>query len=208
MTAYGGPVREERLAIELHNTLYASQGQSLDGLADFASLTSWLDAVGDRLPTAGTKGQPSAEELIALRHVVRDVLHAALDNRPPSRASIDALNTASARAPRSPFARWRRNRAPDATVTFHHASQADIVISAIAADAIDLITGASRHDLRACGAPGCVLMFLKRHSRREWCSDACGNRARQARHYQRIRGSDSNPTRSRPPGGGGRTSGR
>jgi hypothetical protein len=41
--------------------------------------------------------------------------------------------------------------------------------------------------LRACGAPGCVLMFLKDHPRREWCSNACGNRARQARHYDRTR---------------------
>jgi predicted RNA-binding Zn ribbon-like protein len=71
-------------------------------------------------------------------------------------------------------------------VRFHSARRADIVISSIAADAIDLITGPSRHQLRACGAPGCVLVFLKQHPRREWCSAACGNRARQARHYRRT----------------------
>ncbi|HVT68684.1 MAG TPA: CGNR zinc finger domain-containing protein, partial [Trebonia sp.] len=41
--------------------------------------------------------------------------------------------------------------------------------------------------LRACHAPGCVLYFLKTHPRREWCSVACGNRARAARHYQSVR---------------------
>ena len=41
--------------------------------------------------------------------------------------------------------------------------------------------------LRACHAPGCVLYFLKDHPRREWCSTACGNRARAARHYRRHR---------------------
>jgi predicted RNA-binding Zn ribbon-like protein len=60
-----------------------------------------------------------------------------------------------------------------------------VVLSALAADAIDLVTGPNRASLRVCGAPGCVLAFVKRHPRREWCSTACGNRVRQARHYLR-----------------------
>jgi predicted RNA-binding Zn ribbon-like protein len=42
-----------------------------------------------------------------------------------------------------------------------------------------------REALRACHALGCVLLFLKDHPRREWWCNACGNRARQARHYAR-----------------------
>ena len=38
---------------------------------------------------------------------------------------------------------------------------------------------------RATHAPGCVLYFVQDHPRREWCSTACGNRARVARHYDR-----------------------
>ncbi|HEY3005705.1 MAG TPA: CGNR zinc finger domain-containing protein [Kribbellaceae bacterium] len=38
---------------------------------------------------------------------------------------------------------------------------------------------------RACYAPGRVLYFVTGHPRREWCSTACGNRARAARHYAR-----------------------
>jgi predicted RNA-binding Zn ribbon-like protein len=57
----------------------------------------------------------------------------------------------------------------------------------LARDAIDLLTGTTAGDLRACGAPGCILLFVKDHPRREWCSNACGNRARQARHYERVR---------------------
>jgi len=67
-------------------------------------------------------------------------------------------------------------------------SRADLVLATIAADAIDLITGARRDDLRTCGAPRCVLMLLKDHPRREWCSYRCGKRARQARHYERHGG--------------------
>jgi predicted RNA-binding Zn ribbon-like protein len=50
------------------------------------------------------------------------------------------------------------------------------------------VGGQLQPDLRACGAPGCVLMFVKDHPRREWCSVACGNRARQARLTARRRG--------------------
>src|SRR6267154_2201100 len=47
--------------------------------------------------------------------------------------------------------------------------------------------------LRACHAPGCILYFVKSHPRREWCSVACGNRARAARHYDKIREGRAGP---------------
>ena len=68
---------------------------------------------------------------------------------------------------------------------FGAATRADVVLGALAADTIDLLTGPTRTDLRACGAAGCVLVFVKQHPRRQWCSNACGNRTRQARHYRR-----------------------
>jgi predicted RNA-binding Zn ribbon-like protein len=105
---------------------------------------------------------------------------------------LDAINQASGRAPRSPLALWRPDGDPIAATDHHDAAKADIVIGAIAADAIALLTGPQRADLRACGAPGCVLMFLKDHPRRAWCSNTCGNRARQARHYRRARGDAAN----------------
>jgi predicted RNA-binding Zn ribbon-like protein len=182
-SSYPGPLRDEPLAIELHNTLYAVGGTALDGLADVPD--AWLEGIATRLP-GGSGAWPAPDELIALRHAVRAALHAAVDRSPPDAAALKALNGASARHPSSPAA---HRRAGDvvAAVDHHGASRADIVIATLAADAIDLITGPRRTDLRVCGAPGCVLMFLKNHPRREWCSNACGNRARQVRHYQRAR---------------------
>jgi predicted RNA-binding Zn ribbon-like protein len=55
----------------------------------------------------------------------------------------------------------------------------------LAAEAVRFF--ASRPELRACLAPGCVLYFVKDHPRRSWCSTACGNRERAARHYARRR---------------------
>ena len=61
-----------------------------------------------------------------------------------------------------------------------------VALSAIAEQAIALLTDPDT-PLRACHGPGCVQFFCRDHPRREWCSAACGNRARAARHYRRHR---------------------
>ena len=193
---YAGPVRDEPLAVELHNTLYAIGRRVVDGLATDTSARAWLDALADRLPPGGTGRLPTRAELVQLRDPVREVLHAALGGEPSSRSSLDVINRISAHTPRSLVARWRPGAAPVAGVDLHGASRAEVVLAALAADAIELITGPRGKALRACGAPGCVLLFVKDHPRREWCSAGCGNRARQARHYARTRHRD--PARRHP----------
>ena len=186
---YGGPLGDEPVAIELHNTVYATSGTVVDGLADQASVKAWLEALAERLPAGGDRSQPwpTADSLVALRDAVRVALQAAADGTAQDEAALEAINRASALAPRSPIAARRPDGDLVAATDFHGASRADVIVGALAADAIDLLTGPRRGDLRTCHAPGCVLMFLKDHPRREWCSNACGNRARQARHYRRAR---------------------
>jgi len=184
---YTGPLQDEPLTIELHNTLYASGGTVVDGLATEASARAWLDALADRLPSEGQGRLPTRAALLQLRDPVREALHAAVEGDAPSRLSLEIINRMSANAPRSAIARWRPGTPPVADVDLHGASRADAVLAAFAADTIDLLTGPRREALRACGASGCMLLFLKNHPRREWCSAACGNRARQARHYARTR---------------------
>jgi predicted RNA-binding Zn ribbon-like protein len=181
---YSGPLRDEPLAIELHNTIYAREGARRDGLAQ----PGWLEAIDERLPAGGRGRGPTRGELVALRDAVRPALQAALDGAPHDADALAALNRAAARAPLSPVAVWQRDGDPTAAVDHHGASRADVVLAALAADAIALLTGPDRARLGGCHAPGCVLMFLKSHPRREWCSNACGNRARQARHYARSKG--------------------
>jgi predicted RNA-binding Zn ribbon-like protein len=187
--AYTGPLRDEPLAIELHNTLYVTGGATLDGLADAAHADAWLDEVTTRLPLDDYPpgSWPAAEELVALRSAVRAVLHAAVEDIPPGEPALEAINRASGRAPWSPVAALAPSGLAEKRSNHHGATRADVVVAAFAQDAIDLVTGPHRAELRACGAPGCVLMFLKDQPRRAWCSNACGNRARQARHYQRSR---------------------
>jgi predicted RNA-binding Zn ribbon-like protein len=184
---YSGPLRDEPLAIELHNTLYAIGGTAHDGLVSESQ--EWLDGIGCRLPPGGAGAGPGAGELTALRDAVRALLHDVVDGRPHPAEALAAVNAASRRAPRSPIVVASGAGIPLAGTEWHGATRADVVIGTLAANAIELLTGPDRERLRACGAPGCVLMFLKDHPRRGWCSNACGNRARQARHYRRARGS-------------------
>jgi predicted RNA-binding Zn ribbon-like protein len=190
MPSYTGPLRAEPVALELHNTRYAHAGEIVDALADAGSTRAWLEAIGPRLPPGGRGEAPSAEELVALRAAVREALKALIDGASPSRASLDAINAFSRRAPLVRIARAHARERPSLALDFGDASRGDVVLSALAADAVELLTGPEREEIRACGAPGCVLVFLRSHTRREWCCASCGNRARQARHYARVRSSE------------------
>jgi predicted RNA-binding Zn ribbon-like protein len=61
------------------------------------------------------------------------------------------------------------------------------VLSTFAEEAIVLFSAGEQSQLRVCEGPDCGLYFVKNHPRREWCSPACGNRVRAARHYRRHR---------------------
>jgi predicted RNA-binding Zn ribbon-like protein len=187
-TAYPGPVGREPLALELHNTLHAHRGELLDGLETTDGLAAWLAALAGRLPTPARDADPARQpEFVRLRDAVRGALHATLEGRRPPADALEEINAVAALAPVSPLAVANAEGGPRAQARDHTADPTDVALAAIAADAIELLTGPHRGDLRACGAPGCVLMFLKDHPRRTWCSSTCGNRARQARHYERTR---------------------
>ena len=183
-SGYRGPLLHEPLPIELHNTQYAQRGAARDGIADAQGLRAWLRGVAGGLPDGAVDADAGRlGEFHALRTAVRAALHARRAGTPIPPRARRALNDASASGPRSlqldaDGSRRVRDHAPDAT---------SAVLARIAAETIALVTGPQAADLRACGAPGCVLIFLKDHPRRAWCSPGCGNRARQARHYARHR---------------------
>lgn len=189
---YGGPLRDEPLAVELHNTIYIAAGEELDGLATTASARAWLTALGARLPVDGIAGRwPVVQELTALREHVRRALQAAAAGNDQDPKTIAAINATSARAPRAPVARWTGGGVLQPATRFM-ANRADVTLGVLAGETVALLTGPDRAALRVCGAPGCVLVYLKDHPRRAWCSNACGNRARQSRHYHRTRARSSN----------------
>lgn len=173
------------------NTLWADRSGVHDDLATPGDLAAWLAAVG--LPVdAGPADLDAA-------HRLRDALRRAAaavtgDDRPRARAGMDdeaAARTVSDALAQAPgparlvrtAAGWEVRAEPPRT-----AAQALALVAAEGARLVSDPTGPS--PLRACHAPGCVLYFVKDHPRREWCSTTCGNRARAARHYARIRSAD------------------
>ena len=97
--------------------------------------------------------------------------------------AVQTVNAEAAALPARLLRRSGRTTSADRTST----SPVAAARAMIAVDAVALLAGDPESGpLRACLAPGCVLYFVADHPRREWCSPACGNRARVARHYERT----------------------
>jgi predicted RNA-binding Zn ribbon-like protein len=186
----GAPILGEPLPIELLNTRYAVRGVPHEGLRDPAHLAAWLGEIAARLavePTAADLRAVDAADLAAvvdLRACVGAVVTAATAGTAPAEAAIDGLNGYVRAAPQWRELRWAP--APTA-VAYTAAGPIAAALGQIAAAAVELVTGARRTELRPCQGPGCILHFVRDNPRREWCSAACGNRARVARHYRRAK---------------------
>lgn len=182
----------EPVPVRLMNTIWADRGGVHDALRSREHLNDWLQVVGlTAEPVAVSKAD------LATGRRMRDALRrlAALlteDARPAAVSAMDDINSAIreintvATAATGPRLRLRegileQDRTPNGRSV--HAA-----LAAIATESVDLLTGTEASLLRACYAPGCVLYFVKDHPRREWCSTACGNRVRAARHYARRTG--------------------
>jgi predicted RNA-binding Zn ribbon-like protein len=188
------------------NTIWADRNGIHDALATPAEALGWMMAIGpspvphaadlDRWlheASAGELGE-AAPALRALRDALRR-LAAEQTADPRTRAAsaiediepaIEVVNDAAAAAPHWSQLEWSTD-AGHSRISGSRAAVPSAVMAGIAEQAIDLFTGDARQNLRACLAPRCVLYFVRNHPRREWCSTACGNRARMARHYQRHR---------------------
>jgi predicted RNA-binding Zn ribbon-like protein len=194
------PILGEPLPVELMNTIWADRDGVHDSLADAEGTQAWLQAIAPRIDLTGSdmeqamshSPQRARDAARSLRDALRRLAAAATDDDRKAATSVIA-DTATAIDLVNHAARNATNRpvlvvGGDGTWS-RHTEPADDPVSAtlagIARQAIDLFTGPGRGDLRTCHAPGCVLYFVKQHPRREWCSAACGNRARVARHYRR-----------------------
>jgi predicted RNA-binding Zn ribbon-like protein len=182
---------EEPQPVRLMSTIWADTNGVHDDLLAPSDLDAWLDAIGaERAGAHATRAQLTQARALrdAVRRLAAEVTH---DSRDAARAPVDDIKEAVAAVnaaiaclptPRLEIKRGRLERnpgdgdSPIATALAHVAERSS-----------QLLTGEPATTLRACHAPGCVLYFVKSHPRREWCSVTCGNRARAARHYDKIR---------------------
>ena len=182
------------LAIDLANSLpLVRPGEQRDLLDGPEALAQWLAAQGPRLPALC----PTAEDLRRFR-ALRDALHhifsAVTHDRAPSRDALEAVNRTATSIDRPETLRLT----PDGVRAELGAGRAaQRAVCLVARSAIRLWLDAEIDRLTICEAPGCSMFFLAREGQ-QWCSVACGNRARAARHTQRARGRSTARLRPRP----------
>ncbi|MEV1044523.1 CGNR zinc finger domain-containing protein [Streptomyces sp. NPDC049916] len=170
-------------------------------LAYFETLHAPVDLVrwasesrlpGEPWPTegAGSAAGPrlgvSAEEVAAAR-ALRDALWRLVEGHvhaaPPGPGDVAVVNGAAAHPPLTPRLDGSGGRewAAGGTGTG--------LLSTVARDAIDLLTGAYAHRIRTCAAHDCRLLFVdtSRPGKRRWCSmERCGNRHKVRAHRART----------------------
>lgn len=208
----GGPQAVPPLSVVFANSVYAVRGVLKDTVDTPEKLDAWLDwnedaigvigvigALADPEPDPDSDADPdtdavstpvSAADLavfLTLRDAIRALIGAVVNEVPVDREALAVLNRCAARVPTWP--ELTHGQSSGFGLQLHGSPRrfTDAVLGALARDAIDLLAGEDRDLLRACRAPGCVQFFLKDHPRRNWCSPACGNRARVANHHARAR---------------------
>ncbi|MFI5613217.1 CGNR zinc finger domain-containing protein [Amycolatopsis sp. NPDC051903] len=191
----------EPLPVDLMNTVVMQRdGAVRDELETSADIVAWLQRVHDRIQGAtgmisgavpGGGEDRAFAQLRELRSALRRLaMDATGDPRPPMGGTMgtraEAVAALNGFAKAWPELAWPRDGEPRQVIRAA-GSQPEVAVRLIAHQAVELFGGEHGARLRACLAPNCSFFFVKDHSRREWCSQACGNRARVARHYRRHR---------------------
>ena len=180
------PLLGEPLALDLVNTCVRRDDTELDLLDSTAALGAWLHAESARLTWSGQVNSADLRAVQGLRAALAVLFNARRAGTQPPAPALRKLNAALT-AP-SMAARLTWAAAGPKLVHPGAGSRRDVLLHALAADAVSVLTGPSATRLRVCAHPDCVLQFVALNPRRRWCSDAvCGNRSRVARHYQRQR---------------------
>ncbi|MEC3954600.1 CGNR zinc finger domain-containing protein [Nocardia sp. CDC153] len=187
------------LALRLANTIRATSRGLTDAFGTPESTRDWLIAnaenLGDYLDLEGyLPSEADRTALVELRRNVRALFAEYVAPQPPSSAdaavlpafpdALAAINRAAAPALR--LLDWDAT-GPHPEHRLLTASDVDTVMAGLSDATIAFFTSPEAAQIRTCPAPRCVRYFLKSHPRQEWCSVACGNRARAARHYAQHR---------------------
>lgn len=173
------PGEAESVALALVNAAPGADDGPLSGPGGAAD---WLAGQDLGPVPAAAIGADGVAALADLRAAIRALFTATADSAEPDPAAVRRVNAAARRAPGVPVlewtAGWRQRWAAADPGTLGHA------LALIARDAIEVVCGPNGKVLHACEAHGCERLFFRTHGRRRWCSNACGDRVRVARHYR------------------------
>lgn len=173
------------VSLNLVATVGRRFGQPVERLTSVERLRDWLSGAG--LPLSAELTDEDVDHARRFREHLHELFRSALAGRRPPAAALAQVNTALADCvPRLRTSRAELTLAGRAS----GAGKLDPVIALIAADAIRIVAGLGRIDLRVCEADDCRMLYLGYGRRaRRWCSsEHCGNRSRVAAHRARAAG--------------------
>jgi predicted RNA-binding Zn ribbon-like protein len=170
------------LSLNLVATVGRRFAEPVERLTSVGRLRDWLAGVG--LDAAAAPTDEDLARIRRLREHLDDLFRSALAGRRPPAAALEEVNAVVA----SGTPRLVATRAGLALSS----GAIEPVLALTAADAIRIVAGGARADLRECEADDCRMLYVAHGRRaRRWCSSQrCGNRARVAAHRARAAGYD------------------
>ncbi|MFC4114096.1 CGNR zinc finger domain-containing protein [Nonomuraea zeae] len=175
------------LPLDFANTVSWHTGpEPYDHLRTPADLAEWAEQAGIPAP-AGT--QSTLDAARDLREALFRSFRAATDDHPPDPGDVDRIN-AHLRA-----AMGHLRLTADLAWSWDEQHSPDLVSWTIARQGAELLASPDLRSVSICQADNCGWLFLDRRHLRRWCTkEGCGNRAKAARHYQRVKAKRVSPS--------------
>jgi predicted RNA-binding Zn ribbon-like protein len=183
------------LCLEFSNTVGDhSKTRDVERLTDWDTLLEWavpagaleateareLRKIGSRDPAAAGR---ALQGLLAFRNVLFCVLSALAVGRAPPREDLDNVEIAILGALRA--AHLTQQKQTFDWVIRQNELSLKTPLARIALSTLRLLQGAELPRLRECQRCSWLFVDRSKSHRRRWCrAEACGNRARVARHYR------------------------
>lgn len=167
------------LAVDLADTVRVVGGTHIELLDGDRALDRWIAAEVDRFPQVEAAFGRLTDTL-ELRDAVRELLAAHSSRQPLPDGPREMMNATSARSASFPT----MTAAGDICTMELADDRYDVFAAEVARSAMAILTEGTT-DLAVCRAPSCGMFFVRMNPRQRWCSPACGNRARVARHAAR-----------------------
>ena len=173
------------LSLNLVATVGRRFGEPVERLTSVERLRDWLSGVG--LDVSGAATEEDLARVRRLREHLDQLFRSVLaGRRTPATVLVQVNAAVSSCVP-------QLSTMPTGLALARPAARAgalDSVLALIAADAVRIVAGSDRLDLRVCEADDCRMLYLAHGRRaRRWCSsERCGNRSRVAAHRARVAG--------------------
>jgi len=202
-----------RLALDLSATVRRRASAPHDLLAAPGGAARWLEEAG--LVRHALRLAPArAKALLRLREAIWLTASALIEHRPWPAHAARLINRAAAHpvaVPRLDASSFDGSGLEKgrARCTFSTPDTLKAALSSIARDAIELLTSADAHRIKACAQPDCRMLFLDGSpaGRRRWCSmNRCGSRAK-GRTFRLERAARAQAGAAHRPARGASTSG-